>query len=102
MARIFDGEKEAKVIALALFQAAKRMGPLDPLVLLENKVGELGTVDRAHDSTIGRVLIKTSSSLMAVSAGSSRKANGAFVAAMEDVLVGREGWFATRSRVKRR
>jgi len=40
--------------------------------LLENKVVELGIVDRASDSTIGRALKKTSSSPIADSAGLSR------------------------------
>jgi hypothetical protein len=40
--------------------------------LLENKVVELGIVDRASDSTIGRALKKTLFSPMA-STGSSRR-----------------------------
>ena len=48
---------------------------------------ELGIVDRASDSTIGRTLKKTFSSRIADSAGSSRRRpTSAFVAAMEDVL----------------
>jgi hypothetical protein len=43
------------------------------LRLLENKVVELGIVDRASDSTIGRTLKKTFSSRIAGSAGSSRR-----------------------------
>jgi len=43
------------------------------LRLLENKVVELGIVDRASDSTIGRALKKTSSSPIADSAGLSRR-----------------------------
>jgi hypothetical protein len=55
--------------------------------LLENKVVELGIVDRASDSTIGRTLKKTFSSPIADSSGLfPPKANSAFVAAMEDVL----------------
>src|SRR6266513_2461648 len=59
VARIFDGEKEAKLIALACSKPPKGRARWT-LRLLENKVVELGIVDRASDST--------------------------FVAAMEDVL----------------
>src|SRR6476646_8682673 len=41
--------------------------------LLENKVVELGIVDRASDSTIGRALKKTLFSPIAASTGSSRR-----------------------------
>ena len=86
VARIFDGEKEAKLIALACSKPPKGRARWT-LRLLENKVVELGIVDRASDSTIGRALKKTLSSPIA---GSSwvipPKANSAFVAAMEDVL----------------
>jgi len=40
---------------------------------LENKVVELGIVDRASDSTIGRALKKTLSNPIADSNGSSRQ-----------------------------
>jgi hypothetical protein len=40
---------------------------------LENKVVELGIVERASDSTIGRTLKKTVSSRIAGNAGSSRR-----------------------------
>jgi hypothetical protein len=43
------------------------------LRLLENKVVELGIVDRASDSTIGRALKKTLSSPIADSNGSFRR-----------------------------
>jgi hypothetical protein len=43
------------------------------LRLLEDKVVELGIVERASDSTIGRVLKKTRFSLTARSSGSSRR-----------------------------
>ena len=52
VARIFDGEKEAKLIGLAFV--------------------EFRIVDRAGDSTIGRARKKTFSSPIAGSAGSSR------------------------------
>ena len=56
--RIFDGEKEAKLIALACSPPpAGRKGWT--LRLLENKVVELNIVDHASDNTIGRVLKKT-------------------------------------------
>jgi Homeodomain-like domain len=59
--RIFDGEKEAKLIALACSEPPKGRARWT-LRLLENKVVELNIVDRASDSTIGRALKKTSSS----------------------------------------
>ena len=59
--RIFDGEKGAKLIALALSQLPKGRARWT-LRLLENKVVELNIVDRASDSTIGRTLKKTFSS----------------------------------------
>jgi transposase len=69
---IFDGEKEAKLIALACSKPPKGRARWT-LRLLENKVVELGIVDRASDSTIGRTLKKTFSSPIAGSAGSSRR-----------------------------
>ena len=57
--RIFDGEKEAKLIALACSKPPKGRARWT-LRLLENKVVELNIVDRASDSTIGRVLKKHS------------------------------------------
>src|SRR5438270_6502250 len=56
--KIFDGEKEAKLIALACSKPPKGRARWT-LRLLENKVVELGIVDRASDSTIGRALKKT-------------------------------------------
>jgi Homeodomain-like domain len=70
VARIFDGEKEAKLIALACSKPPKGR-PRWTLRLLEKKVVELHIVDRASDSTIGRTLKKTFSSPIADSAGSS-------------------------------
>ena len=69
---IFDGEKEAKLIALACSKPPKGRARWT-LRLLENKVVELGIVERASDSTIGRALKKTVSSPIADSAGSSRR-----------------------------
>lgn len=71
VARIFDGEKEAKLIALACSKPPKGRARWT-LRLLETKVVELHIVDRASDSTIGRTLKKTFSSPIADSAGSSR------------------------------
>src|ERR1700745_3513643 len=56
---IFDGEKEAKLIALACSRPPKGRVRWT-LRLLENKVVELKIVDRASDSTMGRVLKKHS------------------------------------------
>jgi hypothetical protein len=68
VARIFDGEKEAKLIALACSKPPKGRARWT-LRLLETKVVELDIVDRASDSTIGRVLKKTRSSRIADSNG---------------------------------
>ena len=66
--RIFDGEKEAKLIALACSKPPKGRVRWT-LRLLESKVVELGIVECASDSTIGRTLKKTLSSRIAASAG---------------------------------
>src|ERR1700732_3140293 len=72
VARIFDGEKEAKLIALACSKPPKgRVRWTLPVV--ENKVVALGIVDRASDSTIGRALKKTLSSPIGGSSGSFRR-----------------------------
>jgi hypothetical protein len=72
VARIFDGETEAKLIALACSKPPKGRVRWT-LRLLEKKVVELNIVDRASDSTIGRTLKKTFSNLTAGSNGSSRR-----------------------------
>jgi hypothetical protein len=69
--RIFDGEKEAKLIALACSKPPKGRTRWT-LRLLENKVVELAIVDHASDSTIGRVLKKTFSVRQAKLALSNR------------------------------
>ena len=56
---IFDGEKEAKLIALACSKPPKGRRRWT-LRLLESKVVELKIVARASDSTISRVLKKHS------------------------------------------
>lgn len=71
VARIFDGETEARLIALACSQPPEGFARWS-LRLLEEKVVELHIVERASDSTIGRVLKKTLSSPTAKSAGSFR------------------------------
>jgi hypothetical protein len=72
VAPIFDGEKEAKLIALACSKPPQGRARWS-LRLLENKVVELGIVDRASDSTIGRTLKKILSNPIADSNGSSRR-----------------------------
>src|SRR5471032_2901429 len=72
VARIFDGEKGAKLIALACSKPPKGRARWT-LRLLEKKVVELHIVDRASDSTIGRALKKTFSNPIVDSAGSSRR-----------------------------
>jgi hypothetical protein len=59
VSRIFDGEKEAKLIALACSKPPQGRTRWT-LRLLENKVVELGIVERASDTTIGRALKKQS------------------------------------------
>src|SRR6266568_4817155 len=86
VARIFDGEREAKLIALACSKPPKGRARWT-LRLLETKVVELGIVDRASDSTIGRALKKnTLQPHRRQHWVIPPKANSAFVAAMEDVL----------------
>jgi hypothetical protein len=72
-ARIFDGEKEARLIALACSDPPAGYARWS-LRLLEEKVVELGIVEAASDNTIGRVLKKTFSSRTSKSNGSSRPA----------------------------
>ena len=71
VAPIFDGEKEAKLIALACSKPPKGRARWT-LRLLENKVVELKIVERASNSTIGRVLKKHSQAPSPEQAGSSR------------------------------
>ena len=67
--QIFDGAKEAKLIALACSEPPPGYARWT-LRLLEQKVVELHIVDHASDNTIGRTLKKTSSSLISRNAGS--------------------------------
>jgi hypothetical protein len=66
--RIFDGETEAKLIALACSSAPEGFARWS-LRLLEEKVVELNIVDKASDNTIGRTLKKTFSNRIAISNG---------------------------------
>ena len=67
---IFDGEKEAKLIALACSTPPKGRARWS-LRLLEDKVVELDIVERASDSTIGRVLKKHSQTPSPATVGDS-------------------------------
>ena len=73
---IFDGEKEARLTALACSTPPEGHARWT-LRLLEDKVVELGIVERASDNTIGRVLKKTRFSLTAKNNGSSRQKRAA-------------------------
>ena len=66
--RIFDGEAEAKLIALTLSPAPEGFARWS-LRLLEEKVVELNIVDKASDNTIGRTLKKTFSNHICSSNG---------------------------------
>jgi transposase len=69
--RIFDGEKEARLIALACSKPPEGHVRWS-LRLLESKVVEFGIVTAASDSTIQRALKKTLFSRTAANTGSSR------------------------------
>jgi hypothetical protein len=66
--RIFDGDAEAKLIALACGPAPEGYARWT-LSLLEEKVVELKIVEKASDNTIGRTLKKTFSSRTSSSNG---------------------------------
>jgi hypothetical protein len=69
---LFDGEKQARLTALACSTPPE--GRIRwTLRLLEDKVVELGIVERASDNTIGRVLKKTHFNLTGKNSGSSRR-----------------------------
>ena len=70
--RIFDGEAEAKLIALACSEPPPGRARWS-LRLLEEKVVELEIVERASDNTIGRTLKKTSSNRISGASGSFRR-----------------------------
>ena len=67
-----QAKEKAKLIALVCSKPPKGRARWT-LRLLESKVVELGIVERASDSTIGRTLKKTVSSRIAGNAGSSRR-----------------------------
>src|SRR6201988_351112 len=69
--KIFDGEKEARLIALACSEPPKGYVRWT-LRLLEEKVVELKIVDKARDNRIGRVLKKTFSNPTSENNGLSR------------------------------
>ena len=73
--RVFDGEAEAKLIALTLSPPPKGRAKWS-LRLLEDKVVEVAIVDRASDNTIGRTLKKTFLVRQAKLARSSRWKSG--------------------------
>src|SRR5262249_23539452 len=70
--RIFDGEKEAKLIALACSKPPKGRARWT-LRLLENKVVELGIAIRPSATPTGRALKKPLFAPTAASTGSSRR-----------------------------
>lgn len=65
---IFDGEAEAKLIALACSEPPQGYARWT-IRLLADKVVEMEIVDQAHFNTVGRVLKKTNSSRTAASTG---------------------------------
>lgn len=70
--KIFDGEMEAKLIALACSTPPKGRARWT-LRLLEKKVVELRIVDRASGSMIGRTFKKALSTRVASNSGSFRR-----------------------------
>lgn len=76
IAKIFDGEKEAKLLTLACSRAPAGQARWT-LNLLAGKVVELRIVPAASASTVGRVLKKTRSSPTSNSNGSSRRRSAA-------------------------
>src|SRR5947199_10003298 len=72
VARIFAGEKEAKLIALACSKPAKGRARWT-LRMLENKVVELGIVSRARDTTIAPGIKKTLFRPIAATTASTRR-----------------------------
>lgn len=74
--RIFDGEKEARLMALACSKAPAGQARWT-LSLLANKAVELRIVEAASASTVRRVLKKASSSRTSNSNGSLRRSNAA-------------------------
>jgi len=73
---IFDGEKEARLIALTCSPPPAGHAGWS-LRLLENKVVELHIVEKASDNTIGRILKKTGLSRISKNSGSFRRSKTA-------------------------
>jgi hypothetical protein len=73
---IFDGEKEARLIALACSPPPEGHAGWS-LRLLENKVVELHIVEKASDNTIGRILKKTGLSRISKNSGLLRQSKTA-------------------------
>ncbi len=67
-ARIFDGEAEAKLIALACSQPPEGYARWS-IRLLARRVVELQIVDKARHNTVGRTLEKTRSNRTAANIG---------------------------------
>ena len=88
VARIFDGEKEAKLIALACSKPPKDASALDPVVVGEKVVGTPNCRSRETTSRLAGFLEKhpRTPSPSSASGVIPPKANSAFVADMEDVL----------------
>jgi transposase len=72
IAKIFDGEKEAKLIALACSAAPKGRAHWT-LELLADEAVQLKIGDEVSPSTVGRTLKKTSSSRISRSNGSTHR-----------------------------
>ncbi len=68
VARIFDGEAEAKLIALACTEPPEGHARWT-IRLLADKVVELNIVEKAHFNTVGRALKKTNSSRTGAATG---------------------------------
>jgi hypothetical protein len=83
--RIFDGEKEPRLIALACSTPPKGYGRCT-LRLLEKKVVELEIVESTSDNTIGQTQKKMLKPRVKEQWVIPPQENSAFVAAMEDVL----------------
>ena len=65
---VFDGEAEARLIALACSEPPEGYARWS-IRLLAEKVVELNIVDQVHFNTVGRALKKTSLSLTAANTG---------------------------------
>jgi hypothetical protein len=82
---IFDGEREARLIALACSPPPAGHASWS-LRLLENKVVELHIVDKASDNTIGRILKNRLKPHLKEPWVIALEHNSTFIAALEEVL----------------